>query len=482
LQQFKWIESGHPKIREVFQTLFNDDDIISLGIGGGGGGGKTFTGSAWAWTECCRYSNFAHAFCKTDLKNARRTILQTYGEFCRKFNIHEAWRGNYDRFYDAIVFPNGSKIYFIDLKHYPVKFPLADNLGGYLLNSAVVDDSPDVKKVVIEKLYTRINRNIIYKSDGTLYKGKILETFNPHKGRVKSLFYNPYKKKTETKERRFIPMIVTDWLKHKDYFLRTSNIHPEDEGTWYADYIRTLLTQSYETQQRLLYGDFDYDDRPQAMFSYQAVTNAFERSAKTVPNWRLLSIDPAYTGKDSMVMTIFRGFDHIEYIIQTDDKLEPHEVEARVREVMEKFNIPASNVVFDADGTGRHLTAITGTKRFHGGAAPVVKKSDKEKNEKQKQYDNLRTQCYYTLAEDFKNGIITSSEQPKRYLEEVKQDLSIWEKTKIDDDKKFFMNSKALAKAGNGGKSPDFSDSLMMSRWLKMLFSSKLSKWKPASA
>lgn len=477
MPEFKWVAQGHDKIKEVFDVLYNDEEIVSLGIGGGGGGGKTFTGSAWSWTECSRFPGLVGSFCKEDLKNARRTILATYDEFCKMFSIPKHLAGHYDRRDDAIKFPNGSKILLIDLKHYPVRYPLADNLGGYLLNNAVVDDSPGVKDVVIEKLYTRINRNVIYRSDGSLYKGKILETFNPHKGRVRRLFHIPKRDNKEKADRKFIPMLVTDWLKKPDHFFATGKIHQQDENTWYANYIKTIQSQSLATQERLLYGNFDFDDNPDAMFPYQLVQNAFSRKNKSLSNFRLLCVDPAYTGKDSLVMFVMRGFDRVEYIIETNDKILPEEVTSRVLEVMHQFDIPASNVCFDADGPGLHLSSIRGAKAFHGGGKVV------DWDGKSKKHENLRTQCYYLLSKDFEDGILSFDHQTREYWPNVEEDLGLWERVEISNDKLWKMNSKGHAKSKNGGRSPDFSDALMMSRWLKLM--NKLqgsSKYKPALA
>lgn len=73
---------------------------------------------------------------------------------------------------------------------------------------------------------------------------KVLYTCNPAKNWIYTDYYKPYKKGNLMKSKRFIPSLVTD------------NPHIEPE------YIAQLKTADKITRERLLYGNFDYDDTP----------------------------------------------------------------------------------------------------------------------------------------------------------------------------------------------------------------------------
>lgn len=54
------------------------------------------------------------------------------------------------------------------------------------------------------------------------------------------------------------------------------------------------------TKQRLLYGNFDYDDTPGRLFDYNALLNMWDNPA--INGEKYLSIDAARKGKDKTVI------------------------------------------------------------------------------------------------------------------------------------------------------------------------------------
>jgi len=89
---------------------------------------------------------------------------------------------------------------------------------------------------------------------------KALYTCNPAKNWIYTDFYKPYKEGRLPKDKVFIPSLVTD----------NPHIDPA--------YIENLRKSDETTVQRLLYGNFDYDDDPTVLMNYKEIVDLFTNS------------------------------------------------------------------------------------------------------------------------------------------------------------------------------------------------------------
>jgi hypothetical protein len=87
-----------------------------------------------------------------------------------------------------------------------------------------------------------------------------------------------------------------------------------------------------------------------------------------------------------------------------------------------------------------------------------------EEERKQVQYANLKTQCYFKLAEKINNGQIYLTKPFANISEKLIQELEQVKRDKLDQDGKLILMSKEKVKEAIG-RSPDFSDALMMRVW-----------------
>lgn len=118
-----------------------------------------------------------------------------------------------------------------------------------------MDESNEIAEQCITILSTRVGRQNNTKLG---VKQKILETFNPDKGHVYRRFYIPWKKGTLPPWRRFIPSLITD-NKYVD-----------------VEYIEQLRKTDGVTKQRLLYGNFEYDETSGKVFRYDEIIDLFQ--------------------------------------------------------------------------------------------------------------------------------------------------------------------------------------------------------------
>ena len=120
-----------------------------------------------------------------------------------------------------------------------------------------------------------------------------------------------------------------------------------------------------------------------------------------------------------------------------------------------KYGIPIGNVIYDADGLKRFVRGSTKSGHLKG-AKPF---NNNRKAFGRENYANLKTQCYFKLAEYAdKNKIwIKDTKHSKQILEELEQ---IKKQPKTDDGKIKLERKSDLKK--RFGRSPDFADMLMM--------------------
>ena len=165
---------------------------------------------------------------------------------------------------------------------------------------------------------------------------------------------------------------------------------------------------------------------------------------------RSCSADIATKGRDRFVAGSWIGN---VCTIAIDKEYSPSkEVQEDLKQLMIRDRIPRTLTVVDADGVGSFLESyLEGIKEFHGGWKP-----------QDARYQNLRAECYFKLAELI-NGrklrIICTDAQRDRIIDE----LGALKQSHIDND----VGKKDVIKKDEwktllGGKSPDYSDMLMM--------------------
>lgn len=267
---------------------------------------------------------------------------------------------------------------------------------------------------------------------------KALYTCNPKRNWIYSDFVKPHKTGALPPHRKFIKALPVD--------------NP------YVDqaYIDNLLKADKITVQRLYYGNFEYDDDPATLCDFDAINDLFTNDFITPVGANYCSADIAGKGHDRFVATHWTG----NYCrIAIDKPYSPgKEVETDLKKLMIDKKIPRSLVVVDADGIGSFLESyLEGIKEFHGGARPHDSR-----------YENLRSECYFKLAEMINNRKIKiecTAEQRERIMDE----LGALKQLDIDNDtrRKAVIPKEAMKVIL--GHSPDYMDALMMAMFFRRI-------------
>lgn len=405
--------------------LLTDNETTELGYGGAAGGAKSWTGCAWLAFMCICYPGTRWFIGREELKRLRESTLLTFYKVCRMYGV-KGWKYNgQDHF---IQFENGSRIDLLDLKFLPSD-PLFERYGSTEYTGGWIEEGGETVFAAYDTLKSRIGRQL---NDEYGLMRKLFCTFNPKKNYVDTYFYRPYTKGDMPKGRRFIPALITD------------NPHVE------TDYIEVLRSITNEVaRQRLLHGNFDYDDDIAALCDFGAINDVFTND-HVLPGEKAISADLAMQGRDSFIAGEWSGM--ICRVAIDKPKAKGKEIEDDIKNLMVSGGIGRSQVIVDSDGLGAYLESyLTGIKEFHAGAKAI----DSLK------YANLKSECAYKLAEMINKRelkIICDSVQREKITEELGQ----LKEADIDaDEKRKRIISKDKMKEALQ-RSPDYLDMLLM--------------------
>ena len=119
--------------------------------------------------------------------------------------------------------------------------------------------------------------------------------------------------------------------------------------------------------------------------------------------------------------------------------------------------VQRSHIIVDEDGVGGGVKdGISGCKGFVNGSKAL-------KNEN---FQNLKTQCYFKLAELVNQGKVAVKD--KAHKQAIIEELEIIKRDKIDKDtQKLSIIPKDTIKSLLG-RSPDYADALMMRMWYEV--------------
>ena len=413
-----------PKQSTAIRYLF-DNETSEVLFGGGAGGGKSYFGCSWIIDACLKYKGIRCLIGRSKLDNLKKTTLNTFFEVCADWGMKAGKHYEFNGGSNIITFFNGSQVMLKDLFHYPSD-PNYDSLGSLELTMAFVDECNQITNKAKAILSSRIR----YKLDEYGLIPKMLMTCNPAKNWVYDEFYLPNKQGVLPKHKKFVQALASD------------NVHISKH------YEEQLLKLDEISKQRLLYGNWEYDDSEDKLIEYNAILNMFENTTLDGGD-KYISADIARFGKDKTVIIYWNGFRAEKVKVLDTNTIT--EAANEIRNIQRTEGVPLGNIIVDDDGIGGGVRDILRCKGFVNNGKVINNEN----------YQNLKTQCYYKLAEHINAGKIyfqTNNTQIKDYL---KKELEQVRRDKIDKDTKLAILPKEKVRQIIG-RSPDYSDALMM--------------------
>lgn len=390
--------------------------------------------------SCLKYAGARYVIARDVLKHLKSSTLLTFFQVLSGWGLKsesDSKDGGDFKFNNTenfITFANGSQVFLRELSNDPSD-PEFDKLGSTEFTGGFIDECSQVASKAKGILTSRFRYKLL---EFDLIP-KLLCATNPCKNFAYYDFYKPWKSGTLPAYRKFIPATVFE----------NTFISPH--------YIENLRKLDKVSKQRLLEGNWEYDVSEDALFDFAAVTAIFTNSIQCIDSdKRYLSVDVARFGNDKTVVMVWHGL-HVERVFYVK-KQDLTSTMALIEKLCGQYSIPRARVVVDEDGVGGGI--VDGLK----GVCGFVNNSralDNRKNVSDKpklNYGNLKSQCYFLLAEKVNLGLVSFYKDVDTVVKEsLIEELEQVRWKDADKDGRIYTTPKDQIKE-NLGRSPDFSD------------------------
>lgn len=420
-------------------------------FGGAKYGGKSYLGANLIFGDALVYPETSYFIARKELNDLRKytlpTIHEVFANWGLKIDVYASYNGQ-DNFFDCY---NGSRVYLIDCKKTP-QDPLFERFGSMQMTRGWIEEGGEVDVLAKENLKLSIGRK---NNDRYKLPRRLLITCNPKKNFLYTDFYKPFIENKLPADKAFIQALPDD------------NTHGD------PDYIRGLKnTKDKVMRERLVLGNWEYDDDPNALITYDAIQAIFTNDHVQAAGHKYITSDVARFGKDKTIIRVWHGLKVIERVVITGSRVT--DTAARIREIAAKHGIPMMRVLVDEDGIGGGVVDILSCKGFVAGSSPINPKPGEK-------YKNLKSQCAYKLAEVVNDALIYEDCQKEEDRTLLVEDLEQIKQDGADREGPRQVMSKEKVKTILQ-RSPDDGDTYVMRMWFELKVAGGLSVVSPTSS
>jgi hypothetical protein len=418
--------NGNEKQKEVARAWL-DPNVADIVYGGSKGSGKSFLGCSLIFGDALLYAGTHYFISRTSLTDLRKFTIPSIYEVLNAWGVpsHMYSYNGQDNFF---LLKNGSKVFLLDAKFLPSD-PLFMRFGSMQMTRGWIEEAGEFQKDAKNNLNASIGR---WKNGVYNLPPKLLQTCNPAKNYLYSDYYRPHKEGSLPEWRRFIQAFPQDNKQLPDGYLENLN--------------RTLDRNQKE---RLLYGNWEFDDDPTVLCDYDAICDAFTNKHVQPTGVTAISADLAMQGRDKFIAGVWDGM--VCRLAIDQPKSTGKTIQDDLQKLMIDYGVPRSRTVADSDGMGSYLASyLNGIKEFHGNGKAI----DAE-------FANIKAECAYKLAEKINKReiyIICTDEQRTRIIEE----LSVLKADSVSNDEQRKRIIKKDIMKELLGRSPDYLDMLIM--------------------
>lgn len=447
-----------PKQHLALQMLDNDFTAFLL-FGGAAGGAKSWLGCVWLLSSCYRYPGSKWFIGRKELKRLMSSTYITWLKVCTYYKIPETdWKlnGQYNYIEFVAGKAQGSRIDLLDLAPQPSD-PLYERFGSLEYTGGWIEEAGEVEFSCFDVLKTRVGRHLNDKF--SIKRPKLLLTCNPTQNWLYRVFYKPFRDSNLPLDYAFIRSL------HGDNPFNPESYHEQ------LDKITDPVQKA-----RLRDGLWEYSVDDLNLINYDAILEVFSNPISLNP-LGYFSGDIARFGSDRIVLGAWRGLDLYNILEKT--KQSQTQTEEDIRNMLMMERIPYSRAVVDEDGVGGgvvdHLAGIHG---FVGNRAAVVKPIEGNDTGylnvtvnylKRENFKNLRSQCYFKLAEKINNHeILISAPITETQRESIIEELQQIKRVDTNPDAPLQVVGKDEIKEALG-RSPDYADMLMMRLYFEIV-------------
>ena len=438
-----------PKQQEAFNILLDKKTRV-LVFGGGAGGGKSWLGCAWLIVMCITYPNTNWFIAREELKRLRESTYKTFLKVAVELCVTEYFTFNSQ--YNFIKFSNGSMIYLLECKGKPGD-PMFERFGSTEYTGGFLEEGSEVMYDAMEALLDRIGRQYNDKYD---IFAKILVTCNPKKNWIYHMFYKPSLDGSLPVHYSFIQSLVDD-----NYLIESQ----------YKEILENK--QDGVQKERLLYGNWNYEDEPDQLIEFEWLEKCFYSSSRQPseqidPNQKYYGVDVAHMGRDKSAIAKIFGASLVSAKEYKMDTLSFGDVvyQEACLDYVNPINIGVDKI---GVGAGTYDKLVRDYKfsvhKIESSGSPVYTLSTRSFK-----FNNIRSQMWWVLREDIKNeNLFIDIPIDSKLSEQIISELTCI-RYEIKRDKEIKVESKTDVKNRLGAnKSPDIGDAIVYANWMRHL-------------
>lgn len=236
------------------------------------------------------------------------------------------------------------------------------------------------------------------------------------------------------------------------------------------NYVSNLAQQDEESRARDLEGNWNFRNSGDDMIKMEDMERMFRSTEQSEPNIRYASCDIAFTGGDSLVMWLWRGW-HIQdvFVCRADSR----QSVAMVRQKLSEWGVMETNFCYDLNGLGQMFKGFfPHAVEFNNMGSPIdVNSSDSSAI--RNMYGNLKSQAAYLFAMRIKEGRVSIEDSllDRKFSGDGFENLPLRQilqrerkcvRANVDTaDKGFSLIKKSMMKK-YVGHSPDYFEALIM--------------------
>ncbi len=422
---------GNEKQKSCCAAWLNKS-VTDIVYGGSKGSAKSYTGVSLIFGDAFIYPGTHYFIARRRLNDIRKYTIPSVYEVFEHWHIKPSmfkYNGQ-DNYFEL---HNGSRVYLLEASYQPSD-PLYYRFGSMQMTRGWIEEAGEVQEAAKNNLAASIGR---WKNDIYNLTPKLLQTCNPSKNYLYRDYYMKHKQFTLESWKCFIQALPTD-----------NKMLPSE----YLESLRRTLSPS--EKERLLNGNWEYDDDPAVMMEYESILNIFKN--EHVPaGLEYITADIARLGKDTTRIYRWSGLRCVEIVTLVKKRV--NEVADRIRQMANDHSIPMSRVVVDEDGVGGGVVDLLQCVGFVNNSGAINGEN----------FDNLKSQCYFKLADLVNENMVYIACKETETVEAIIEELEQVKQKHVDSDLKKGVVPKEDVKEMLG-RSPDHSDAIMMRMYFEI--------------
>lgn len=443
--------------QEIACELWADDITNQIVFGGGKNGGKSYLGVKLIFGDALTYPETFYFIARQKLNDLRKYTIPSIHEGFKHWGLDIKRYAHFNGQDNYFSLHNGSRVYLLEAAYLPSD-EYFERFGSMQMTRGWIEEGGEVVAQAKTNLWIACGR---WNNDKYNLIPKLLITCNPKRNWLYTDFYKPYTAGTLERSKAFVKSLVTD------------NVFRQ------SDAVASLETLRGVQRERLYLGNWEYINDPSQLIAPECIDAIFSNDFVKPEGKKFVTADIARLGKDKTVIRVWQGWRVVERLEIAKGKIT--DAATAIKKLADKHVIPKHQVIADEDGVGGGVVDILGCKGFVANSRPIaIPKAPIPGKQDNSNYDNLKSQCGYYLAQQINDGNVYEEIKDEGLRDIIIEELSqLKEKAVEQDGKRGLMPKNKIKEAL--GRSPDELDTYLMRSFFDLSIAPGVGIVKPRS-